>query len=87
MNDARVQVTIDGRVVAVPAGTSVAAALAIEGVRGTRTSVSGQLRAAVCGMGVCQECRVTIDGRAYVLGCQTLCRDGLVVETTGGVSR
>ena len=87
MKDARVQVTIDGRVVAVPAGTSVAAALAIEGVRGTRTSVSGQPRAAVCGMGVCQECRVTIDGRAHVLGCQTLCRDGLVVETTGGVAR
>ncbi|MEQ5842329.1 ferredoxin [Paraburkholderia acidicola] len=82
MNGARVQVTIDGRVVVVPAGISVAAALAIEGVRGTRTSVSGQPRAAVCGMGVCQECRVTIDGRAHVLGCQTVCRNGLVVETT-----
>ncbi|MCX4162354.1 MULTISPECIES: (2Fe-2S)-binding protein [Paraburkholderia] len=87
MNDARVQVTIDGRLVVVPAGTSVAAALATEGVRGTRTSVSGQPRAAVCGMGVCQECRVTIDGRAHVLGCQTVCRDGLVVETTDGVAR
>ena len=82
MNGARVRVTIDGRVVAVSAGTSVAAALAIEGLRGTRTSISGQPRAAVCGMGVCQECRVTIDGRAHVLGCQTVCRDGLIVETT-----
>jgi D-hydroxyproline dehydrogenase subunit gamma len=38
-------------------------------------------RAPFCGMGVCQECRVTVDGRAYVLACQTVCRDGMRVET------
>jgi succinate dehydrogenase/fumarate reductase-like Fe-S protein len=31
-------------------------------------------------MGVCQECRVTIDGRAHVLACQTLCRAGMCIE-------
>lgn len=74
--------TIDGRRVAVEAGTTVAAALVIAGASGTRRSVSGQTRAALCGMGVCQECRVTIDGRAHALACQTLCRDGQVVCTT-----
>ncbi len=73
--------TIDGQRIAVEAGTTVVAALALAGVRSTRTSVSGQPRAALCGMGVCQECRVTIDGRAHALACQTLCREGQIVRT------
>jgi predicted molibdopterin-dependent oxidoreductase YjgC len=81
--DERVRVTIDTRTVEVEAGTTVVAALAIAGLRGTRTSIGGQPRAALCGMGVCQECRVTIDGRAHVLACQTLCREGQTIQTTG----
>ncbi|SAK53386.1 NAD-dependent formate dehydrogenase subunit alpha [Caballeronia pedi] len=78
-----VTVTVDGEPLAVPAFTTVAAAIAIamRGVGGTRRSVTGEPRAAWCGMGVCQECRVTVDARAHVLGCQTLCRDGLSIET------
>ncbi|BBU29407.1 ferredoxin [Burkholderia sp. THE68] len=78
-----VTVTVDGEPLAVPAFTTVAAAIAIamRGVGGTRRSVTGEPRAAWCGMGVCQECRVTVDGRAHVLGCQTPCRDGLSIET------
>jgi D-hydroxyproline dehydrogenase subunit gamma len=79
----RVRVTIDSRTVEVEAGTLVVAALALAGLRGTRTAVGGQARAALCGMGVCQECRVTIDGRAHALACQTVCRDGQVIQTTG----
>jgi succinate dehydrogenase/fumarate reductase-like Fe-S protein len=30
---------------------------------------------------VCQECRVSIDGRPHVLACQALCRDGLAIGT------
>lgn len=47
----------------------------------TRRSVSGMLRGPLCGMGVCQECRVTIDGRAHQLACQTLCASGMQVLT------
>ena len=78
----RVRVTIDARTVEVEAGTLVVAALAIAGLHGTRTSVSGQPRAALCGMGICQECRVTIDGLAHALACQTVCRDGQIIQTT-----
>jgi len=80
MNDL-VHVTIDGRTLAVPACTTVAAALALDGQAATRRSVTREPRAAFCGMGVCHECRVSVDGRAHVLACQTLCRDGLVIET------
>ncbi|MFP3567928.1 (2Fe-2S)-binding protein [Paraburkholderia sp. SIMBA_030] len=78
---ARVRLTIDDRTIDVEAGTTVAAALVLAGIRGTRTSVGGEPRAALCGMGVCQECRVTIDGRQHALACQTLCRDGQTVHT------
>ena len=77
----RIRLTIDGRSIDVEAGTTVAAALVVAGVSGTRRSVGGQPRAALCGMGVCQECRVTIDGRAHALACQTLCREGQIVCT------
>ncbi|OAJ62337.1 2Fe-2S iron-sulfur cluster-binding protein [Paraburkholderia ginsengiterrae] len=78
---ARLHLTIDGRQIEVEAGTTVAAALVLAEAGGTRLSVSGQPRAALCGMGVCQECRVTIDGRAHALACQTLCREGQIVLT------
>jgi predicted molibdopterin-dependent oxidoreductase YjgC len=77
----RIRLTIDGRAVEVDEGSTVAAALVVAGVRATRRSVSGEPRAAFCGMGVCQECRVTIDARAHVLACQTLCRAGQSVLT------
>jgi len=81
--DTRVRVTIDGQPCEITAGMTVAAALVAMGMRTTRTSVSGQPRGPLCGMGICQECRVTVDGRAHVLGCQTLCRDGQTILTTG----
>lgn len=80
-----IHVTVDGHAVVVPQGATVSAALTIaanEGAtRGARVSVRGEPRTMFCGMGVCQECRVTIDGRAHRLACQTLCREGQRIET------
>lgn len=78
-----ISVTIDGRIVVVEKGTLIVAALAMQGPHGTRTSVTGQPRTALCGMGICQECRVTVDNRSHVLACQTVCRDGQIIRTTG----
>jgi D-hydroxyproline dehydrogenase subunit gamma len=72
---------IDGSPVGVSAGTSVAAAILSSGKVEFRRSVSGEPRAPLCGMGVCFECRVTIDGLEHSLSCQTLCRDGMEVRT------
>jgi D-hydroxyproline dehydrogenase subunit gamma len=83
----RLRLTINGRGIDVEAGTTVAAALVIAGAGGTRLSVDGEPRSALCGMGVCQECRVTIDGRPHALACQTLCRDGQTVRTFDAAGR
>jgi len=69
----------NGREIEVPSGTTVAAALLGQGITMFRTSVSGQPRGPLCGMGICMECRVTIDGHENQLACQTLCRDGMKV--------
>jgi D-hydroxyproline dehydrogenase subunit gamma len=77
-------VFIDGRAVTVPVGCTVIAAVAhayVQSAVVTRSSVSGMPRGPVCGMGICQECRVTIDGRAHQLSCQTLCEPGMDVRT------
>lgn len=76
-----VTVLIDGRAHQVPADCSVAAALAHAGLAATRLSVSGQPRQAFCGMGQCQECRVTITGMAHRLACMTPVRAGMQVTT------
>ena len=74
-----VHIHIDGQALAVPTGSSVAAALAATPTGCARLSVSGEPRAPFCGMGICQECRITVDGRR-VLSCQTLCRAGMQIE-------
>ena len=76
------KVTIDGRSLDVAAGTLVAAAVEIAAPgRGARVSPGGARRQPLCGMGVCGECRVTVDGRAHRLGCQTSCVPGMEIRT------
>lgn len=80
MRSNQIQVFVDGRAVSVGAGASVVAALVLADTLCTRRSVGGEARFALCGMGQCQECRVTIDGRRR-LACQTLCQDGMQIRT------
>ena len=75
-----VTVLIDGVPRTFAAGSSVAAALGAGLPQGARRSVRGEARAAFCGMGICHECRCTIDGLRR-LACQTLCVDGMRVES------
>ncbi|HGM4726043.1 (2Fe-2S)-binding protein [uncultured Serratia sp.] len=70
---------IDGDPCRVPVGISVAAALSLCGDDRCRLSISHQARAPFCGMGICQECRVTINGLRR-LACQTLCQAGMRIE-------
>jgi predicted molibdopterin-dependent oxidoreductase YjgC len=73
--------TFDGRAVQVSPGTTVAAALLGSGTTAIRRSVTGEPRGPLCAMGVCFECRVTIDGVAHRLACQTVCTHGMEVRT------
>jgi len=83
MTELTCSITVDGIAVTVAPGASVVAALVIAGNQCTRVSLTGQPRFALCGMGRCQECRVTVDGRPHVLACRTVCADGMQVLTGG----
>lgn len=74
-----VRLRIDGIAVEVPAGANVAAAVAIASMR-FRRSRDGEPRAPLCGMGVCFECRVRIDGVAHQRACITPAREGMQVQ-------
>ncbi|HZZ39576.1 MAG TPA: 2Fe-2S iron-sulfur cluster-binding protein [Acidobacteriaceae bacterium] len=75
-----VSLTVNGATVMVASGTIVAAAVLAAGVA-TRISVTGEPRAPLCGMGICFECRVTIDGVAHQRSCQIVCAPGMDVRT------
>jgi predicted molibdopterin-dependent oxidoreductase YjgC len=77
-----VVLSVDGSRVTVPPGATVAAAVALAG-RACRRSVGGDPRGPLCGMGICFECRVTIDGREHRRSCQVLCQTGMAVSTDG----
>jgi hypothetical protein len=73
---------LNGRAIQAPVGSVVAAALARAGVSTFRRSVEGEPRAPLCGMGICYECRVTIDDVPNCLSCLVECAEGMRVETT-----
>jgi thioredoxin reductase len=64
-----VSFSFEGREVTARAGVSLAAALAEAGEFGLRETARGERRGLFCGMGVCQECRVVIDGERSVRAC------------------
>ena len=78
-----ISLKINGAPVSVPASTTVAAAIAMAGVSTFRRSIHDLPRAPLCGMGICFECRVTINGEANLRSCQTYCAAGMEVRTDG----
>lgn len=78
-----VTLRIDGTEHETPAGTTVAAAMLNAGITAFRASVTGEPRSPLCGMGICFECRVRIDGVDGVRSCLEPVREGMEVETNG----
>jgi sarcosine oxidase subunit alpha len=76
-----VVVVVNGVLVTMPVGSMVSAAILKTGVSSFRRSVSGEPRGPLCGMGICFECRVTVDFENHVRSCQTLCQNGMDIRT------
>ena len=76
-----ITVRVNGRAVTVPEGTVAAAAIAIAGDSRSRRSVTGEARGPLCGMGICFECRLKINGVAHRRSCQVIVEDGMKIET------
>ena len=76
-----VVLVVNGVSVTMRAGSMVSAAVLKTGVASFRRSVTGQWRGPLCGMGICFECRVTIDGQLHSRSCQIVCQSGMDVRS------
>ncbi len=72
---------VNGVPVTVTSGTTVAVAILTTGAH-TRRSVTGEPRGPLCGMGICFECRATINGIPHLRTCQINCAQGMEVVTS-----
>jgi predicted molibdopterin-dependent oxidoreductase YjgC len=77
--------TFDGDPMTALPGQSVGAALLAGGVRTLRTTrVEGRPRGMFCGIGVCFDCLVTVNGRPNVRACLAPVGEGDDVRTQRG---
>jgi hypothetical protein len=76
-----VTVIVNGIPLSVEPGSTVAAAISIAGVH-CRTSVRGEPRGPFCAMGICFECRATVNGATQAKTCQMLCEPAMEIRTS-----
>jgi len=75
-----IQLRVDGQLIPAYEGETVAAALLAAGRRIFRHRVpGGDPRGIFCGIGMCFDCLVTVDGTRIVRACVTPVRDGMQV--------
>jgi D-hydroxyproline dehydrogenase subunit gamma len=77
-----VALTINGNRHVVPEGTTVGVLLHDLNVPLRSSARAGEPRSLFCGMGICFECTVRIDGRSDVRACLTMAAEGMIVETS-----
>jgi predicted molibdopterin-dependent oxidoreductase YjgC len=80
-----VSVSLDGRAVTAYEGETVATVLFAEGLVAVRTTVAGEPRGVFCGMGVCFDCLVVVDGVPNTRACMTPVRAGMRVQRQAGL--
>ena len=80
-----IQLTVDGEPFLAYEGETIAAALLAAGRRVLRhAEPKGDPRGIFCGIGVCFDCLVRVDGTRNVRACLTPVRDGMQVTTLTG---
>ncbi len=82
-----VSFTFDNREIRARAGLSLAAALTEVGIRKFREGPNGTSRGIFCGMGVCQDCLVEVDGIPNRRACMTKAEAGMAVCTQSALPR
>jgi len=81
----RLTLTLDGNPVTAYDGETVATVLLAEGRIAMRTTAGGEPRGVFCGMGVCFDCLVIVDGLPNTRACMTQVREGMDVRRQDGV--
>ncbi len=81
----KIEFSLDGETVECPEDITVAGALYLLARRQFRTTPRQSApRSFFCGMGICFDCLVEVDGRSNVRACQTRVEPGMEVVTQEG---
>jgi NADPH-dependent 2,4-dienoyl-CoA reductase/sulfur reductase-like enzyme len=80
-NSERISFTFNGKQLNGLQGDTVASALIDSGLYTCRITDTGDQRGVYCGMGVCNECAVEVDGRSGELACMTYIQGGMNIST------
>lgn len=84
-NPTKITITVDGHEVACRPGWSIAAALIADGHTAWRTTRgSGRPRGLFCGIGICHDCLVTVNGIDSLRACLVPAVEGDDIRTEGG---
>ncbi len=76
------EILVDGKPVIVYEGETIAGALIASGIRTFRhTMKNGAPRGIFCGMGICFDCAMTVNGIPNIRSCITQVEPGMKVET------
>lgn len=78
---AQIELIVDGERVIARDGETLASVLLLQGRDAFYRTRKGRPRAPFCNMGTCFECRVHIEGRGWVLACQSPAEAGMAVHT------
>ncbi|GAA2189468.1 hypothetical protein GCM10009786_22670 [Leucobacter alluvii] len=76
----------DGAPISAPRGASIAAALISSGRTSWRSTRDGERRGIFCGIGVCFDCLVEVDGESGQRACMIPLRAGMDVRSATGAS-
>lgn len=78
----------EGRKIPAVTGEPIAAALLAAGIRVLRyTPRKGQPRSVFCGIGRCNDCKMTVNGTPNIRTCITPVEEGMTVETQIGLGK
>ena len=82
------QIEVDGQLMLAYPGETVAAALLANGKRILRrTSKRHEPRSVYCGIGICYDCLVTVNGVPNQRACMTPAQPGLAVSTQSRLTK
>lgn len=84
----RFEIEVNENKIAAYEGETIAAAIMATGLAKLRETVhKGHSRGVYCGIGLCHDCMMVVDGVPNVRTCQTLAAPGCRVETQKGASK
>lgn len=81
-----VSIKLNGNLKVAYLGESVATVLLAEGITAMRTTIQGQARGVFCGMGVCFDCLVVVNGLPNTRACMTWVKEGMDIRTQDGLT-